>query len=113
MRRRQHRRDGRTLVAGMLLSALLHAALYGPVAGWLEGYFQSSPRPDGPVRVVRLSEAQYQQSLADARRIRDRAGPRAKARSQARQAEREAPPKPEAPEKKRERLDGQVVDIPP
>ena len=102
------------LTLSLLASAVIHVPVYF-AAKWLIGeYMTAEVRKSEPVKMVRMSSDAWKRSMAQAKRAKRRfsTGPSAKA-----EAAKPKPKKPEpkkAPEKtKRDKLKGQIVEVPP
>jgi TonB family protein len=113
MRRRWHQRDGWVLTGSFLVAALVHASVAFPLKNWVDELFAKST--PGPVKVVRLSPEQWSRSLNAAKQAKRKMTPTINGGPAL--SEKTPPPKP-AEEKKaepkvEEKLNGQIVEVPP
>lgn len=115
MRKRRHQRGPAVLLASLAASSAFNLGLALPLFSWLEGALVAS-RDAPPVKVVRVSRAQWSKNLATNPASPGR--PRSPADSPVlRSAADEAAlpgPKPEEPKKQDpEKIEGTIVDVPP
>ncbi len=113
MRRRRKQRGASVLASSFVVSAAIHL-LFGINLKDLAEAYLASAGPAPPVKVVRLSEAQWSKNL----QARSRQNPLLKTQPQAlgEVAKAEAPPPPKKEEPKPEpasKLSGQIVEVPP
>jgi TonB family protein len=118
MRRRRHQRSGTVLALSYLLSTLFSVSVGYPLQKLLAGWLSGTGR-DAPVRVVKLNAEQWSRNMRTNGRSAklphivanraDRAAEEAKKDAQ----KQEKKPDEKKPEQKNDKLNGQIVEVPP
>ena len=104
------------LTLSVALSAAVHIPVFFGLRALGESYMSARIRSDAPVKVVRLSPTAWRDSMRAAEKARKFPFAKSNGPSAApvREANKDTPkPKQEEPPKERQKLDGQIVEVPP